>query len=96
MLIDDARKNLTVEERKEYMYLVVATDTFLSNWGLAKGGNSYFGVACQTMNQVKDVIIRMKKRTDFVRVRLVSSKYKPNSRYCSHFSVILVSEFTYH
>lgn len=43
MRVDDR----TAEQKKTHTVLVTATDTFMSNWGKAKGGKSKVAWACE-------------------------------------------------
>ena len=53
MIVVDDR---TPEEKKRTNYIIVATDNFLSGWGVPEDGNSYFAVACETWEQRKKAI----------------------------------------
>ena len=84
-IIDDR----TQEEKKTHTCLIVMTDRCLSGWGLAEGGSSYAGWACKPENDGQ-VFGWVESRSDSMRVRYVSSDYKPNSRYCKHFHIYVV------
>lgn len=73
-------------------YYVMATDTFMSGWGLAPG-KSFYGVACDTLDQASDVERRMKTRPEFKRVRICVTPTKTTSR--DHLHVVPFAAFTY-
>jgi len=74
-IIQDDR---TATEVEQTLGFVVATDTFMSGWGSAKGGRSI--VACpivsdQDLHKVEQVFDR---RPEFLRVRFVQGQtYRP-------------------
>ena len=84
MIVVDDR---TPEEKKRTNYIIVATDNFLSGWGMAEDGNSYFAVACETWEQRKKAIEVLNSRPEMIRVREVLPSYRPNSAYCAHYRI---------
>ena len=96
MIINDRRND---EQLRTHRYLVIGTDRFLSGWGQAAGGNSYAAWACQTLTEARAVAEVIRARSDMKRVRIVHDSrgqargaFRPDSRYCSHFSVYVASE----
>ena len=96
MNINDRRSE---EQLETHRYLVVGTDRFLSGWGQAQGGQSYAAWACQTLTEAKKVVEVIQARGDMKRVRIVHDSrgqargaFRPNARYCSHFSIYVASE----
>ena len=71
---------------------VVATDRFMSGWGSAPR-KSYYAVACNDMNQARDVEMRMSHRSDFKRVRINADL--PRTKDGDHLHVVPFEEFTY-
>jgi len=88
--LDDRR---TPQERSQTILYAVATDSFLSGWGNAPL-RSLYAVACPTYPIVLDILARMRRRTDFQRVRL--NLYPPTVRPGDHLAIVWYTEFTYH
>lgn len=74
-------------------YYAVATDKSMSGWGEARGGMSYFAVACQSAEEARDAIRRMDRRSEFIRVRFNFHPPKGGPR--DHLSIISFEQFTY-
>jgi len=73
-LVDDRTK----EQKKTHNIIVMGTDTFMSGWGGAKGGNSYAGWAC-TDEDYNACLGWVHGRSDMKRVRVVGGDYRPPS-----------------
>jgi len=74
----------------------VATDKFLSGWGMAKGGRSI--VACPVVSKEDSdkVERRFQLRKEFIRVRFVSgNKYFPHLRTNDHLHIYTTDAFRY-
>ncbi len=78
-------------ERRATLY-VIATDSFMSGWGLARG-RSLYGVACETMAQAENVFRRMKARPEMKRVRI--TRNLPRTHKGDHLHVIAFENFHY-
>ena len=96
MNINDRRNE---EQLETHRYLVVGTDRFLSGWGDASLGSSYAAWACQTLTEARRVAEVVAARGDMKRVRIVHDSrgqargaFRPDARYCSHFSIYVASE----
>ena len=95
--INDRR---TEAEKAATVGYVVFTDKFMSRWGKASGGSSYYALAVlkgpRTDNalgvdtsQVDVLLAQGERRTDMIRGRYVSgSTYRPSSRSCAHLSIV--------
>jgi len=72
---------------------MVATDSFMSGWGKASGGKSYYAVACSDHIVAADVERRMRARSEFKRVRdnLKPPRLGPND----HLHIVPAEQFTY-
>jgi len=77
----------TPNEKKTHNWIVAATDSFLSGWGKAKGGSSYFGWACKYKNldQVENWV---RSRGDMKRVRIVGPSWRPIGKGHTHIYVV--------
>lgn len=75
MIFQDDR---TPEQKKTHRVIVLMTDRFMSGWGAAGRGPSYAGWACLP-NRVGVVEARIQRRSDALRVRVVSGDYRPPS-----------------
>ena len=73
----------TEEQKQTHPYLIGGTDSFMSGWGGAEGGNSYAFWAC-TPEDWTWCNRMVNEREEMKRVRQVSSDYRPNSRNCAH------------
>ncbi len=83
--IDDRRSD---EDRENTVYLVVATDRFMSGWGKAENGRSLFAVPCSGLEQAKIVLDNMKHRSEMKRCRIVLARtYRPHLRRGDHYSI---------
>jgi hypothetical protein len=90
MIIKDRRNE---EQLKTHRYLVIGTDRFMSRWRTI-GGASYAAWACETLTEAKAKASEIRERSDMKRVRIVHDSrgqargaFRPDSRYCAHFSV---------
>lgn len=75
-MIDDRR---TSDEKAATVGFVVATDRFLSGWGLAPG-RSLFAVPLRSWGQEPTVRRNMKQRSEMQRVRTVGRDYPKTVR----------------
>lgn len=66
-IINDSR-SIDTRPAKDVALWYVATDTFMSGWGLAKGGSSYVAYPADTETDNKTLNM-MHERHDFIRVR---------------------------
>ena len=73
MIFQDDR---TPEQKKTHTLIVLATDRFMSGWGMADAGASYAGWAC-TPELVDTVERRIRARGDMSHVRIVGNDYRP-------------------
>ena len=81
--------NRTPTEKISHRFLVVMTDTCMSNWGPARGV-SFAAWACEDLKTAEQVADRVRKRSDASRVRIVhDGGYRPR---CAHFQVYVVDE----
>lgn len=48
---------------------IVATDSFMSGWGAAKGGKSYYAIAVDSLHESDVVEANMRSRSEMKRVR---------------------------
>lgn len=69
----------TAEQKQTHYLLFGGTDSFLSGWGKAKGGNSYAFWACEPKHSWK-VSEWVQGRRDIKRFRQVSSRYRPTAK----------------
>jgi hypothetical protein len=76
MIIQDDRND---EQILSHPFLVIATDTFMSGWGLAEGGVSYMAWACRE-EDVQRAIEKLKARKEMRRVRVVYGSYRPKGK----------------
>jgi len=74
MGINDTR---TDEEKTSHVWLVVATDKFMSGWGMAKYTSSYFAIACKDADQAYIAEQKLRDRPEMINIRHV----KDNGRY---------------
>lgn len=72
---------------------VVATDSFMSGWGGASGGASYYAVAVTLNDDADDIERRFDARPEFKRVRynLKPPRVGPND----HLRIVPAKQFTY-
>ena len=82
-MIHDDRSD---SERKTHTYIVVGTDSFMSGWGLAKGGASFAAWAC-TKNDLEAVLAWVRNRGDMRRVRVVGAGWRPRAAH-THIYVV--------
>ena len=76
----------TTEEKVTHRFAWLGTDSFLSGWGGAEGGNSYAAWAFEDGNQ-NTAEASVRGRVDMKRVRLVDlDDYRPGQS-CAHFHV---------
>lgn len=85
-MIDDKR---TDTERALTVCYVVATDSFMSGWGLAKG-RSLFAVPCKSWEQSRVVLGNMHNRSEMKYVRVQSNL--PRLRKGDHLSIRSMDE----
>ncbi len=72
---------------------VVATDSFMSGWGGADGGASYYAVAVTLEDDAADIERRFHARPEFKRVRY--NLHLPRVKAHDHLRVIPAAQFTY-
>lgn len=89
--IDDSR---TPDQHVQTSCYVVATDSFMSGWGMTPG-RSYYAVACESYSEAMDVRSRMSHRSDFKRVRIVLHNWRPRLHSGDHLAIRPAAEFTY-
>ena len=82
-MIDDKR---TEQEKAETEGFVVATDSFMSGWGLAPG-KSYFAVPYRATDNPQAIFNRLDDRSEMKRVRYVGKDYRPKLREGDHLSI---------
>lgn len=82
-VIDDRRSN---EDKELTWGFVVATDRFMSGWGMAPG-RSLFAVPVRNHREAEIVLDNMRSRGDMVRPRIVGSDYRPRLRTGDHLSI---------
>ena len=68
-MIDDKRENKTAPA----LGYIVATDKFMSGWGMARGGRSLFAVAVNTPDEAVTAENVINGRGDMIRPRLVQT-----------------------
>lgn len=89
MQIQDDR---TTEQKFTHRWLVIGTDSFLSGWGKAEGGQSYEAWAYKPIN--RDKVLRwVKARSDMKRVREAvdnggNLRYRPSGPGHCHIYVV--------
>lgn len=98
--INDRR---TDAEKAATVGYVVFTDKFMSGWGKASGGSSYYALAVirevrwengvAVMPRIDRIIETLlaqgERRTDMIRGRYVAgSTYRPSRRSCAHLSIV--------
>jgi len=83
-IIDDRR---TDEQREITWGFIVATDSFMSGWGMAKG-KSYFAVPVANNEQARIVEANMRRRSEMKRVRFVLADYRPKLQAGDHLSIM--------
>ncbi|RMD51590.1 hypothetical protein D6827_01965 [Candidatus Parcubacteria bacterium] len=77
------------EQKYSHYLAVLATDRFLSGWGLAEGGNSYIAFACRP-EDLQATFRKIQNRNDLMRIRVVDLRnYRPNPKYCKHLHIYL-------
>lgn len=76
MIMQDDRND---EQLLSHPFLVIATDKFMSGWGLAEGGKSYMAWACRECD-VDEAIAKLKARKEMYRLRLVYGSYRPKGK----------------
>ena len=81
-MTNDRRTN---EQRESTQFFVNATDRFMSGWGQARGGLSYFCIACDTDAQV-DLAETWLRSRDEMKSVFVSST--PRKRKDCHTSIV--------
>lgn len=82
-IIDDRR---TDEDKAATLFLVVATDSFMSGWGKAQG-RSLFAVPCRDEAQAEIVADNMRHRSEMKRVRIVNRTWRPSLTSGDHLSI---------
>ena len=76
----------TPEQKAATVCFVVATDSFMSGWGQAKG-RSIFAVPCRSMQEAFIVEDNMRHRSEMKRVRIVGADYRPRLYNGDHLSI---------
>lgn len=82
-IIDDRR---TEEEKATTWGFVVATDSFMSGWGMAPG-RSYLAVPVRSPREAMVVADNMRHRSEMRRVRTVGRDWRPRLREGDHLSI---------
>lgn len=82
MILKDDR---TEEQKITHRWLVIATDSFMSGWGEARGGRSYAAWACTERNY-HYWFSKISARPEMKRVRLLYEEkpYKPKIKGTCH------------
>ena len=78
--------NRSEDEKRRTVGFVVATDSFMSGWGLAPG-RSIFAVPFETWEQAKVVEDNMRHRSEMKRVRVVGRDWRPKLHKGDHLSI---------
>jgi len=82
----------TPEQRTTHTWLAIGTDTFMSGWGGAEGGNSFAAWACDSWQDAKTMTEHLERRGDMQRVRIEyddpKRPYRPG-RTCAHLHIYL-------
>jgi hypothetical protein len=81
MIIQDSR---TPEEKKNTIGYVVGTDKFLSGWGSARGGSSFFAVSITNHEHLDSVMKKMNNHSDFKNVRFNLRSWRPKGEGHTH------------
>lgn len=81
--VDDRR---TPEDKAITAGFVVATDSFMSGWGRARG-RSLFAVPFRTYEEAEIVLQNMEARSEMKRARIVGKDYRPRLRDGDHLSI---------
>jgi hypothetical protein len=81
------RDDRTPEQKKTHTVIILGTDSFMSGWGLAEGGVSYAGWACEPKHQWK-VLDWVSNRSEMKRVRVVTDPYRPKGKGDCHIYVV--------
>lgn len=71
----------TPEQRKTHVWLVTATDKFMSGWGEAKGGLSKVAWACETLAEAEKVESWVKNRGDMKYVNIHKGNWYPHAKH---------------
>ena len=82
-VIDDRR---TEEDKAATIGFVVATDSFMSGWGEARG-RSLFAVPVRNWAEAVTVENNMRARSEMKRVRVVGKDYRPRLYPGDHLSI---------
>ncbi len=75
----------TDEQRKNTKYFVNATDRFMSGWGKAEGGNSYFCIAVADHAQAMAAMEWLDGREE---MKCVRDSLRPRRAKGSHTSIV--------
>lgn len=86
MKVNDRRDAQQIESTKVY---VNATDKFMSGWGFAENGWSYFVIACDNYSQARQATRWLQQRSEMKRV---ADSAKPRKAKGSHTSIVHFSE----
>lgn len=78
----------TADQRRTHVYLVTATDRFMSGWGLAAGGASKCAWACDSMSAAKKQYDIIKGRGDMKYVNIHVGIWRPRA---AHVSIYVVT-----
>ena len=82
-VIDDKRSEA---DKAATVGFVVATDSFMSVWGQARG-KSYFAVPYRSQAEADIVEANMRRRSEMKRVRVVGADYRPKLQDGDHLSI---------
>jgi len=82
-VVDDHRSEA---DKAQTWGFVVATDSFMSGWGMAPG-RSLFAVPVTDDKQAEIVADNMRARSDMKRVRIVGHDYRPRLFDGDHYSI---------
>ena len=69
----------TAEQRKSHIWLVTATDKFLSGWGMAANGLSKCAWACSSYAEAERVFSWVKDRGDMKYVNITNRPWYPHA-----------------
>lgn len=69
----------TAEQKKTHVWLVTATDRFMSGWGGAAGGASKCAWACETLAEAEHVESWVRKRNDMKYVNITNRPWYPRA-----------------
>jgi hypothetical protein len=80
------QNDMTPEEQEKALGLVVATDKCMSGWGMAQH-TSYVATPYFSEDDLQKVLNHLHRRSEMLRVRIVSKKYRPKLRAGDHLHI---------